>query len=911
MKRTLPLVRCLAALFCCALPLLGSAQSPLGRLFDFEAADLSIETALLELSRQSGVAIGFSNQIFDQRHQVRFKARQTSLAALLDKVLEGTDVGWREVDGQIMLFKKPPAEHTLSGFVEDATNGERLVGAYVMELNSGRSATSNAYGFFSLRLPSGKPARLVVSMLGFQLAQMTLALSQDRRLLMPLSPVMSDLPDVAVSSDSVESRLRPFYPKLEENLMRLPIAKMPALGGEADVARSAALLPGISSNIDGLGGWSVRGGDTDQNLVLVDDAVVFNPAHGLGLFSVFNTDIVRSARLWKGDAPARFGGRGASLLDVRTREGNMQRVSGAVSLGWLAGSLSLEVPLKKERGAVLFSARRSLAGPILTYFSEKNKKQDGLQGTSDYYFSDVNIKANWMFSPQDRLYVSLYEGLDYFFDENSFTVDSAGPDPEAPAFRYGSDNTYNWKNQFLSLRWNRLFSDKCFANTVFTASRFDLHSESKTSFQFEGMPELPQFSFSLLSNTKLRDYTIKTDVDWFAHERLTLRAGAQLSWSNVLPFLFFGNLQTSSEWIVVDSTGAVSPSSELRFEKGVTVVAHGEAEWMPSPNWRLRAGLRAETFSNRGKTWALPQPRLYAEHKWRNGWSASASWSQMAQTLRVVSPNWIESTSDLWLLASPNLPPQTTRQAALGAGWSGKGWGVRAEVFHKSMKNVEEYDAEWHYDDGDTIIYIDPTQYSQGLREWELEVALGQGKSVGLEVLLEKTAGSTTGWVSWTLSRSDRRFDRLNFGEWFPARFDRRHQLKLALFQQVGKSLTFSATWQFATGDAVSRLLLASQPTPNANPRLRLLDLHQNTIQLQRLGYGDVRQPAQHRLDVAATWQWHTKHSQQQIALGAYNTYRQGNVYFSYWLWDNFGNLERKEINGLPFLPYLSWKIRF
>lgn len=906
------------ALFFCAEPSQVSAQSILAQRLDFEATDQPVGEALISLSRASGTAIGFSEQIFERSLRVRVSVRNERLSAILDRVLEGSGIGWREAEGQILLFKKPPPERTLSGFVEDATSGERLVGAFVMDLASGRSATSNGYGFFSLRLPGGKSARLMVSMLGFQLAQLQLSAGPDQRIRLPLQPLTSSLSDVEVSSDSVEARLRAFFPKKEENLARMPLHLLPMLGGEADLMRAASLLPGIESSLDGLGGWSVRGGDVDQNLVMVDDAVVFSPSHGLGLFSVFNPDIVRSARLWKGDAPARFGGRASSALDVRTREGNMQQPAGSVSVGWMAVRASLEVPLKKDRGAVLFSARRSLVGPILEHFTEKSKSKDGVSGSTGYHFADFNLKVNWSLNDRNRVYLSLYEGRDFFSDRNRYAVPDSFGDPTALPSAIVTTTTYDWKNRFGALRWNHLFSEKCFSNTTLTASRFTLNSSSEVGFEVDGQPIIfPEGVYSTTSNTQLYDFSLRQDVDWFATERLTLRGGAQASALRVLPFLYFGNPMDLPYWAVLDSNGHVIASPELDYERGLTLAAHGEAEWMPTQDWRLRAGLRAETFSSGGTTRFLPQPRLYAERKWKGGWFASASWSEMAQVLRTVSPSVLESTNDVWLMSSPTLPPQRTSQMTAGLGWVGRGWAVRAEFFQKKMRNVEEYNASW-YTVEDSLFFLDPDQfvrYYQGVRSWENEVELGEGRATGIEFLLEKTTGRTTGWVSWTMSRSQRRFDALNNGQWFAARFDRPHNLKAVVVHRAGKHFSVSANWHLAAGDAVSSMLVYNTSSPFGQPsnRVRLLDLHQGNLQADRLGFGDFRQPWQHRLDVSATWQWAWGRSKHQVSVGAYNVYNRANPHFTYWTasenWEEV--MQKRTVNGLPLLPHLTWGVQF
>ncbi|MBK8969255.1 MAG: carboxypeptidase-like regulatory domain-containing protein [Lewinellaceae bacterium] len=893
------------------------AQIALAQRLDFEARNQPLGETLLNLSRVSGVAIGFGGHLVDTPRPVSISSKNEKLSAILDRLLENSDLAWRESNGQILVYNKPPPERVLSGFVEDASSGERLVGAFIMELNSGRSTTSNGYGFFSIRVPGNQAARVVVSMLGFQLAKKELAKGAARNLVLQLRPAQTAMAEVEVSSDSVAEQLRPFYLKKEENLARIPFGLLPAPGGEADLIRAVTLLPGIESSIDGLGGWSIRGGDMDQNLVLVDDAVVFHPEHALGLFSAFNPDIVRSARLWKGDAPARLGGRVASALEVRTREGNLERFAGSASLSWMAARLSIEMPLQKEKGAMLFSARRSLAGPVLKYFSRKALEKDGWDGATDYHFSDLNWKIFWTFNTRNRVYLSLYQGSDFYNDNRKLTetetiIGNNPNDPGVLSFTFDLNSRYQWKNRFASLRWNRIFSDNCFANTTLTASHFVLQASSRNLFGFQdpGTSETFRDTFSSTSQTKLFDYTLKTDADWYATGKLTLRGGGQASVLHVMPFYYFGDAGALPVWVQLDEDNLPEASTNVKFEKGITLAVHGEAEWMPGSNWRLRAGLRAETFSNRGKSWFLPQPRISIEKKWKSGVSWSASWSVLAQALRTVSPNYIESAGDVWLLASSALPPQQTSQITTGLGWTSAGWAARLEFYYKKMNRVETYQASW-LSYFDSVYFTDPNQivfYNEGLRSWEQEVELGLGRAAGLEVLLEKTTGNTTGWISWTLSKSERKFENLNNNQWFAARFDRRHHFKLALFQRLGAHCSVSATWQIASGDAISKLLISSEK------RVRLLDIHSQGLWVERLGYGDYRQPWQHRLDVNATWKWQSGSVNHQLSAGFYNAYNQTNTYFTYWIdsSDYYASpLVPQKINGLPWLPHLTWGIQF
>ncbi|MFN0015254.1 MAG: hypothetical protein ACKVU2_11970 [Saprospiraceae bacterium] len=906
-QRPVVLLACVFFLLCAVLPQ-SAAQGVLSRNLDFEVRKQPLGQALLDLSRASGVALGFSESMFEQPILVSVSADNEPLSAILDRLLNGSGLGWRESEGQILLFKKPPPTLPLSGFVEDADTGERLAGAVVVNLGTGEAVMANGYGFFSLRVRAGQTTRLAAHLLGYEknVVERTPGTASALPHVFALKS-RADLPEVIVSGDSVAcDRLALFSVGREGNLARLPLDRLPALGGEPDLMQGAALLTGVGTSADGIGGWSVRGGDVDQNWLIMDDAVVFSPGHGLGLFSVFVPGSVRDARLWKGDPPARLGGAAGSVLEVRTREGNMYRPSASAAVGWLAGRLVLEAPIKREQGSLLFSARTSFLGPFFRKMSRVAKQgDDDTTGESDYGFSDLHLKANWSFGARNRLYLSLFSSSDHLTDSLLSRLPSF--EPGQPQSDILSTTDAAWQNRFASLRWNHIFADNCFANSTFTASRFDLSNLSRQVLRAEGFPS--DFTFQKISQTHLRDYSAKTDLDWQINERLALRTGVQASLTQVLPFFY---QQTAEflpvDWVVFtenDSTPA--PAETLAFDEAFTVALHGEARFSPLPGLRFQAGLRLENISAGGYTWLLPQPRLLVEKQWNGRLRTWATASWLAQGLRTVSPNSVESLGDIWLLPGRGLSPQRTHQVTLGTAWdAGKTWALRLEFFSKSMQNVEEYVLNW-----DSLFGLPPEQfvmYQDGHRLWANEIKVGQGRAYGLELLAEKTTGNTTGWAALTLSRSERRFDNLNTGAWFPARFDRAFNLKVAVMHQFGQRFSASAVWSFASGDAVSSLLVYQ------NRKIRLHDLHRGDLNATRQGSGDLRQPEQHRLDIALHYRWKTGRFEQQISVGAYNLLGQPNRHFTYLLLTDSnptGEPEQTPVNGLPFLPHLTWSVRF
>lgn len=869
---------------------------------------------MLDLSRASGAMLGFSESMFERPIVVSLSATNEYVSTILERLLEGSGLGWRESEGQILLFRKPPLMLPLSGFVEDVETGERLAGAVVVNLATGQAVPTNGYGFFSLHVRAGQTARLAVHFLGYEantVERMPATAITTGALVIALKP-RADLPEVVVSGDSVAcDRFGMFTFGRENNLARLPLDRLPALGGEPDLMRGAALLPGVGSSADGIGGWSVRGGDVDQNWLVMDDAPVFSPGHGLGLFSVFVPGAVRTARLWKGDPPARLGGSAASVLEVRTREGNMYRPSASAAAGWLAGHLTLEAPIKRERGALLFSARTSFLGPFFRKMSRVERQEgDDTTGESDYGFSDLHLKANWVFSNRDRVYLSLFSSSDHLTDSLLSRFSSPEPDPTYSDLAMLSTTDAFWQNRFASLRWNHIFSDNCFANSTFTASRFDLSTLNRQALRFEGSPY--DFALQKISQTRLRDYSAKTDLDWLVNEHLALRCGAQVSLTQVLPFFY----QHSSDyqpvdWVVFSENDSLpEPASGLAYDEAVTLALHTEARFSPGPGLQFQAGFRMETYSAGGTTWLLPQPRLLLEKQWTRQLRTWATASWMAQGLRTVSPGGIESLGDIWLLSGKGLPPQRTQQVTLGAARDiGKAWTLRLELFAKTMQNVEEYALSWGLVDSLTGLPQEAiVAYHDGHRLWANEIEAGLGRAWGLELLAEKTSGRTTGWAAFTLGRSERRFNFLNAGNWFPARYDRAFNLKVAVSHQFGPQFSASAVWSIAGGDAVSSLLVYQ------NRKIRLHDLHRGDLNAQRIGSGDFRQPGQHRLDVALHYRWKTGRFEQTISAGAYNLLGQSNRHFTYWLLTDSnpsGEPEQVPVHGLPFLPHLTWNGRF
>jgi hypothetical protein len=863
-------------------------QSFLTQRFDCRIEPCPLSKALLEVSKITGITIGFSGNTLDKStRNVSLNVKNQPLHQILDALLDGSGFHWTLVKAQVIIARGPAPERLIAGYVEDALNHERLAGAMVYEQSSGRRVMTNAYGFYSFRVPARTPVSLRAAMPGYATAQKELPPSKtDRRITFAMD-ASDPLKEVIISADStgIPDQIRQ---DRQNDIARMPLSSMAALGGEPDLVRAiAASTPGVSGGPDGFGGHSVRGGDTDHNLILLDDATIFYPSHGLGLFTIINTDMVRSARFWKGDAPAHLASRIGSVLDVRTREGNTERPAATASAGWVAARLTLELPLKKEKGAVLWSARRSLVSPLLRQFSSNNKRKDNKTGQSDYHFADMNLKLNWIFGPNDRVFLSGYAGSDTYADRDTFVfIDPAIQLPLSAI----STTDYRWKNISSALRWNHLWSDALFSNTTITASTFDLESNVGNYFNLLGT----ELELATKSRSILGEMSAKTDWEWFAAPGQMWRTGFSATRQNLRPFHFQGN-------ITLDTIGFAQGIQGIAPNVGWNVAGYLEHDWRTKRGgWHINWGLRMEWFAEKtGSRRAVPSPRLAVEKHLTKPFSATFSASRRVQAMRSIAPNALETMSDFWMLSNRSIPLQEAWQTALGGIWNSGHWLLKTELFYKKLYGIDEYRKPVS---GDTIVLVN------GKQRLEDNLVLGTGEAFGLECLAQWQSRHTQVWLSYTLSEATRQFPKLNAGRAFPARFSRLHDVKLVIVQQFGAHFTINANWTFGSGDAVSTLVFLE-----SIGKIRFLDLQQTADQGQRTGFGDLRQPSQHRLDFSANWQWTHKKLTYRCTVGAYNAYNHTNRYFTYKLLPiTIGSDPAavvRSVNGLSFLPSVSFAV--
>ena len=742
------------------------------------------------------------------------------------------------------------AQFTLSGHIYDNSDGESLPGATLFLTESKSGAATNVYGFYSLTVKEST-FNLQVSYLGYELLDTTITLTENTNLDFYLKEQVGEIGEIEVSATRLElqeevnsTRMSTFRIRPEE------IQNIPTLGGEADLIKIAQLLPGITAGNEGTSGMFVRGGTDDQNLVVLDDAVVYNLGHLFGFFSVFNADAIKDVDIVKGGFSADYGGRLSSVMDVRMNEGSQQRYNIRGGLGLLTSRFTIDGPIIIDRISFMLSARR-------TYIDRVFK----LLGTNlPYYFYDYNAKLNYKISNNDRIYFSSYFGDDVLaFDETS------GEDEGDDDLNFG----FNLGNFTSTLRWNHIYgSQKLFSNVTLHQTRF--------KYDIQG----DFIANSLLIRSQIQDIGVKADWQYFESTEDKYVFGAQ----SVSHFFRPNVVSTSGDIgdFVDNRKGDLIENTEWAF--------YGGNERDISDQLKLNIGLRYSFTLTEKKLYSGPEPRLSARYKLDDENSVKASYSLMRQYMHRVSSSSIALPTDLWYPVTRNVKPQRSHQFALGYTriFPKNQLSLTIETYFKNLNNLIEYR------EGASLILND---------NFERELIAGKGDSFGIEFLLRKKYGSFTGWVSYSLSKTSRNFDDLNNGNTYPAKYDRRHVANLISMIELNDRVTFSAVWSFQSG-----AWFTPQTGQFLMPNASLTEIELIPIYGSRNG---TQLSSSHRLDINFILkprgkrrfggEWH---------IGAYNFYNRA-APFRVDIQNNGVNYEYVQQGLFGFIPSIAYIFNF
>ncbi|MEN9332974.1 MAG: hypothetical protein RLY35_154 [Bacteroidota bacterium] len=771
---------------------------------------------------------------------------------------------------------KAQAVFNLSGTVTEEGSGELLPGVMVFCPAEQEGTTSNAYGFYSLQLAK-LPATVVYRFLGHQEVVLTIKDIQDLR-----QDVALSLADVQKELVIEGNRYINTAEQTQMSTIEIPvdqIKKIPALLGEKDVLKVIQLLPGVQKGSEGNAGFYVRGGGPDQNLIILDDAVVYNANHLFGFFSTFNGDALKSVELIKGGFPSRYGGRLSSVLNMQMKDGDKKKFKGEAGFGLIASRLMLEGPLVKGKVSYLLSARRTYIDALIYPFLPRDAK-------AGYYFYDLNGKVNWVVNKNNRMYLSGYTGKDRFYYR--------------PWTEFGDEESayLQWFNRTATLRWNHIYSEKLFSNTslIYSKYLFDIGSQSKQN----GVE-----TFSLSYGSGIQDWTLKHDFDYSLNNRHHFKLGAGVIKHHFTP---------SAIVVKGDFTQEDLKDTEeyYSFENGVYI----EDEMKLSDQLKVNLGYRLSNFVMKDNVYWGWEPRLNARYLINEHWSVKGGYARMNQYMHLLSNTGIGLPTDLWVPATEKVRPMRSDQWALGTtkDFEGKDWSITIEGYYKRMDNVLQYKEGASF--LETGVLSEDSEIS-----WQDNVTSGQGKSYGAEFLLQKPVGKLSGWIGYTLSWTKLQFDDLNNGQPFFARYDRRHDFSAVAIYELSDDITLSGTWVYGTGQAIT--------LPNANYQVMQHDPNsangfsggyydyfggygQQGISVQDYGAkNSFRMAAYHRLDLAIQFHKQMKRAERTIEVGLYNAYNRKNPFFYQINTRSNGQSYLSQVSLFPVLPSISWNYKF
>lgn len=762
-------------------------------------------------------------------------------------------------DRKVLVKKKKKGKQasnerfSISGYVTDSTSGESLIGAHIYfpELNSG--VVSNAYGYYSASLPAGIHA-ITVGYLGYARYKHSLELSEDVKLNVAMAESTSSLEEVLVYSGQslVETS--------QISSMKIPIRQMsnlPVLLGETDLMKSIQLLPGVSGGLEGFSNFYVRGGGPDQNLILLDGVPLYNTQHLFGFLSTFNNDALNNVDLYKGGFPARYGGRLSSVLDIQMKEGNRQEFRGDATVGLLASAITLEGPIN-EQTSFMVSGRRTywdvLARPIL-----RSLNQD-----VGYHFYDLYAKINHSLSDKDKIYFSTYLGNDKLSLMNDDIAENS-----SQVVTNEERNSLKWGNLISAFRWNHTYNPKLFSNMGITYSRFYYDISNAYVRTFEGVagntPEPEIYSNSLSSG--IEDVAFKADFDFFPLPNQTIKFGSMLTYHTFTPKALSTNNFNTAVSLFTEPITAVETASYM------------EDDIKLGSRFDINVGVHFSSFSLPEKTYSSLQPRVSMNYRLGHKLSTKMAFAKMTQFLHLLTTTTIGLPSDLWVPTTENIPPQDAYQITGGLAYThNPNLEFSLEGYYKKMDNLLEYKEGINYADINT--------------DWQETVTAVGGRSYGVEFLAQKKAGKFDGFLGYTLAWAFRKSPDLNLGKEYFYRFDRRHDLSLAVNFNKSKKIVYSGVWVFGTGQAVTL------------PEVQYLN-PDNQLIVAFSERGAYRMPAYHRMDLSASLIREKKNGERRWIFGIYNSYARRNpVFLEYLSGENAGFVQYSLFQLIPSISY-------
>ncbi|HLO60151.1 MAG TPA: carboxypeptidase-like regulatory domain-containing protein [Bacteroidales bacterium] len=822
----------------------------------------ALSTVLSELERQIPYRFAFNSDLIKEQKPITIDTRDQDLDAVLSEILNPLSLTYTLIGNQIVIQKAvQPGRITISGYVMDSLTGESLPQAVLYIPEQQISTYTNNYGFYSITLNKPAHFNIAVSYLGFRGAHKSIAALSSATQNFYLSESRTEIQSVVIKKDNPDDNIKKVSPgKTDVSLERLK--NVASFGGNGDILGSIQMLPGVLAGLDGRPGYFIRGGNTDQNLIQLDEATLYNPVHLLGLVSIFNSSALKSAYLLKAGFPASFGDHLSSVLDITMREGNSQEFEGDLQLGSVISGVTLSGPVIKNKGSFFVSARKSTIDLLF-------KPLDIPDYFSDYTFYDINAKLNFNAGKKDRVYLSFYQGR----DKTAYSRDSSLQNPISYGLNYG--------NQAAVLRWNHLFSSRLFMNTSFIFNRYFHEVNAREEI----------YAARLYSG--IRDLNYKTDFYYYPTLRHKISAGINYLYQTQYP-----SSVTDIEYDA-DSSG-INPDQIPRKYARRVAVYFGD-EFRISRMFILYAGARVPAYFTNEAHFIQFEPRLSFMQVINPSTSLKLSYTQMHQFLNRVQSFNSAFPAEIWIGSGKNIKPQNSTEVSIG-------------LFKNFRDNMFQTSLEIYYKKmGNQALFREGAEPAFNSNIDKMLV-FGEGKSYGAELYLGKNTGKLTGWIAYTLSKVYQQFDSLNLGNSFPFSGDRRHSLYVSASYPVTGHWRISSNFLFASGSAFTLFSETATYNPiyydhvigNETPDMNRHNKVQNNFRLEPY----------HRLDLSISYKssrtFKARLLETEWVLSVYNVYARKNTFFAYC---SFDPVTQKpvpvQVSFVPVIPSLSFYIRF
>ena len=765
----------------------------------------------------------------------------------------------------VQLFSQ---QNTVSGYLTDKSSGEVIIGATIYNAKTYEGTATNAYGFYSLTMDTGMVS-LVFTYQGFKTENIDTLLDKNISLNVSLEEGV-EINAVVINVDENNS-ISESSQMSEINVPIKQIKRMPAILGEPDLIKTLQLLPGVQSGGEGSAGFYVRGGSPDQNLILLDGAPLYNASHLFGFFSTFNPDAINNVSLIKGGFPARYGGRLSSVLDISMKEGNLKKWTKEGSIGLISSRITVQGPIIKEKMSFILSARRTyydlLAAPFIALSTDGDV-------SSVFYFYDFNAKLNYKISDKDRVYLSVYNGKDKFGANYKEIYQNTENKSEASIW---------WGNITSTLRWNHVINQKLFMNTslIYSKYKFNVGSKDEINYSEFSTGNAIKETFEIDYFSGIDDFGGKVDFDWIPTSNHLVKFGTGITQHKFST----GIISVSYEDNYSSMDSAIGPTPINATE----LSAYIEDDLKLNKKLKLNLGVHLSGFYVQNNFFPSIQPRISSRYLLKNNWAIKASYSKMRQFIHLLTNERAGLPTDLWVPATNKAKPEDSWQLALGVAKpikiKGHTFQFSIEGYYKEMNNVISYK------EGASFLGINES--------WEDKIESGWGQTYGAELFLQKKIGRLSGWLGYTLSWSNRKFNNINQGKVYPFKYDRRHDVSIVLTYDYTDKISFSANWVFGSGQALSipeYQYLATSPWGGTS-----------TVG-QADSKNNYRMPNYHRLDIGVSFKKEKKWGESSWNIGIYNAYNRWNPYFIY---IDSSRGQANQISLFPFIPSISYNFKF